>query len=80
MLQTGLRATLIGLLRVYKSGVSPFLPSACRFYPSCSDYMRESIERFGAGRGLWLGMKRLGRCHPFSAGGVDPVPECQQHD
>lgn len=80
MLQTGLRATLIGFLRVYKSGVSPFLPSACRFYPSCSDYMRESIERFGAGRGLWLGMKRLGRCHPFSAGGVDPVPECQQHD
>ena len=71
---------MIGLLRVYKSGVSPFLPSACRFYPSCSDYMRESIERFGAGRGLWLGMKRLGRCHPFSAGGVDPVPECQQHD
>jgi len=80
MFQTELRATLIGILRVYKSGVSPFLPSACRFYPSCSEYMRESIERFGAGRGLWLGVKRLGRCHPFSAGGVDPVPECQQHD
>lgn len=65
---------VIGLLRVYKAGVSPFLPSACRFAPSCSDYMRESVQRFGTCRGLWLGLKRLSRCHPFSAGGVDPVP------
>ena len=74
VLQTGLRTTLIALLRFYKSGVSPFLPSACRFHPSCSVYMRESVERFGSRRGMWLGIKRLGRCHPFSAGGVDPVP------
>ena len=74
VLQTGLRTTLIALLRLYKSAVSPFLPSACRFHPSCSVYMLESVERFGSLRGIWLGVKRLGRCHPFSAGGVDPVP------
>lgn len=62
------------LLHGYKLIVSPWLPSACRFYPTCSEYMAGSVERFGATRGVWLGMKRLGRCHPFSSGGVDPVP------
>ncbi|MDQ6679295.1 MAG: membrane protein insertion efficiency factor YidD [Acidobacteriota bacterium] len=69
-----MQSILTGLLRVYQSGVSPFLPSACRFYPTCSEYMRQSVECHGAFRGVWLGLKRLGRCHPFSRGGVDPVP------
>jgi hypothetical protein len=68
------RKILILLLAGYKRLISPFLPSACRFYPTCSQYMREAIEVHGAGRGIWLGLKRLGRCHPFREGGVDPVP------
>ncbi|HSM77202.1 MAG TPA: membrane protein insertion efficiency factor YidD [Bryobacteraceae bacterium] len=64
---------VILLLRGYKRFVSPFLPSACRFYPTCSEYMMEAVARHGVIRGVWLGLKRLGRCHPFSAGGFDPV-------
>jgi putative membrane protein insertion efficiency factor len=63
------------LLRIYKQGISPWLPSACRFHPTCSVYMMEAITRFGAARGIWLGLRRLGRCHPFCEGGVDPVPK-----
>jgi putative membrane protein insertion efficiency factor len=65
---------MIALLRGYKRFVSPWLPSACRYYPTCSEYMREAVERHGAGRGVWMGVKRLARCHPFHAGGVDLVP------
>ena len=61
------------LLRAYKLVISPLLPSACRFYPTCSDYMREAVERYGAGRGLWMGLRRVARCHPLQAGGFDPV-------
>ena len=64
---------LVRLLRVYKIGVSPWLPSACRFHPTCSEYMREAIERYGAGRGVWMGLRRLAKCHPFHDGGFDPV-------
>jgi hypothetical protein len=64
---------LVGLLRVYKIGVSPWLPSACRFHPTCSEYMREAIERYGAGKGMWMGLRRLVKCHPLHAGGFDPV-------
>jgi len=60
-------------LNVYKFAVSPFLPSACRFYPTCSEYMREAVERHGAGKGLWMGLRRVARCHPFHSGGYDPV-------
>lgn len=60
-------------LRVYKLCVSPLLPSSCRFYPSCSDYMREAVERYGAVQGVWMGLRRLVRCHPFQPGGFDPV-------
>ena len=63
----------MGALRVYKLAVSPLLPSACRFYPCCSDYMREATEKYGALRGVWMGIKRLARCHPFNAGSFDPV-------
>jgi uncharacterized protein len=64
---------LVRLLRVYKFCVSPWLPSACRFHPTCSEYMREAIERYGAGKGVWMGLRRLAKCHPLHAGGFDPV-------
>lgn len=64
---------VVYLLCLYKSLVSPWLPSACRFYPTCSEYMREAVLKYGASRGVWLGLKRLLRCHPFQEGGFDPV-------
>jgi len=67
-------AVLVVFLRGYKLLISPLLPSACRFYPTCSEYTREAVEVHGAARGLWLGLKRVARCHPFHAGGTDPVP------
>jgi putative membrane protein insertion efficiency factor len=60
-------------LRIYKRWVSPALPSACRFSPSCSEYMMQAIERYGVLRGIGMGLRRLLRCHPFHQGGVDPV-------
>lgn len=69
-----MRIVLIALLRFYKLAVSPLLGMRCRFYPSCSDYAREAIQYHGAARGSYLAVKRLCRCHPFSAGGFDPVP------
>jgi uncharacterized protein len=64
---------IVGLLDLYKRWISPFLPSACRFHPTCSMYMRDAVEQYGAARGVWLGLRRLARCHPFHPGGVDPV-------
>lgn len=64
---------VIGGLKAYKWILSPVLPSACRFYPTCSEYMREAVERYGAAKGVWMGVRRLLRCHPFQAGGFDPV-------
>ncbi len=60
------------LIRLYQLLLSPLLGSTCRFHPSCSSYTATCIERFGAGRGLWLGARRLLRCHPFHPGGYDP--------
>ncbi len=64
----------MALLRFYKVAVSPMLGDRCRFYPSCSDYAREAIQYHGAARGSMLAARRLCRCHPFSAGGIDLVP------
>jgi len=61
-------------LDVYKVVVSPMLPSACRFHPTCSEYMREAVARHGVLGGGWLGIRRLAKCHPFHSGGVDHVP------
>jgi putative membrane protein insertion efficiency factor len=62
------------LLRCYKSVLSPILGKHCRFYPTCSTYTYEAIEKYGVLKGMILGTKRLLRCHPFHPGGVDPVP------
>ncbi len=64
---------LIALLKGYKWFLSPLLPSACRYYPTCSEYMMDAIAKRGVVIGLWMGLKRLGRCHPFHEGGYDPV-------
>jgi putative membrane protein insertion efficiency factor len=68
-----MRALTIGGLRIYKRWISPLLPSACRFHPTCSEYMLQAVERHGVLRGLGLGLKRLTKCHPFHSGGFDPV-------
>ena len=62
------------LIRFYKKAISPFLPSACRFHPTCSEYTYQAIEKYGFLRGSWLGIRRIVRCNPFNAGGFDPVP------
>lgn len=72
--RNAMQTVLIALLRFYKLAVSPLLGSRCRFYPSCSDYAREAIQYHGAARGTYLAARRLCRCHPFSAGGIDLVP------
>jgi uncharacterized protein len=68
-----MRELLIALLRLYKQWISPMLPTACRFQPTCSEYMLQAVERHGAVRGVSLGLRRLLKCHPFHAGGFDPV-------
>ena len=67
-------ALALGALRLYKRAISPLLPTACRFLPTCSEYGYEAIERYGVWRGSWLAARRLVRCQPFCAGGYDPVP------
>jgi putative membrane protein insertion efficiency factor len=67
------RTIAIGLIRAYKLVISPLLPSACRFHPTCSEYMKDAIEKHGVLKGFGLGLRRLSRCHPFHQGGFDPV-------
>ncbi len=69
-----IRFVLLLLVKAYRRLVSPLLPPACRFYPSCSAYAVTALERHGALKGSWLAARRLARCHPFHPGGIDPVP------
>lgn len=68
-----MKFAVLSLLELYKAVVSPFLPPACRFEPTCSEYARQAVEKHGAMKGSWLGLKRILRCQPFSKGGYDPV-------
>lgn len=69
-----MKRALLMLIRFYQSAVSPFTPPRCRYIPTCSQYAREAIEKYGAGKGSYLAARRLLRCHPFHKGGYDPVP------
>ncbi len=69
-----MKALVLGLIRGYQLTLSSALGGGCRYYPSCSQYTYEAVEKYGWVRGSWMGAKRIGRCHPFARGGFDPVP------
>lgn len=69
-----MKAVALALIRLYQATLSPLLGNRCRFHPTCSAYAQEAITKYGFFRGVYLGTRRLLRCHPFHAGGVDPVP------
>lgn len=75
LINTMAKKLLLGLVRLYQVCISPVLPSRCIHTPTCSEYMMEAVRQHGAARGVWLGLKRLLRCHPLSKGGYDPVPK-----
>lgn len=76
MVSPGARV-LVGIIGVYRRVISPLFPPRCRFEPSCSLYACDAITEFGAGRGLWLAVRRILKCHPFHPGGIDPIPRRQ---
>lgn len=69
-----MRPVLVGLLRVYRTLISPLYGQVCRYHPSCSAYALEAVQTHGSLRGSWLAARRLARCHPWADGGYDPVP------
>jgi uncharacterized protein len=70
-----LKKVFISIIRFYQVAISPIKPPSCRFYPTCSHYGLEAVQRFGAFKGGWLTLKRILKCHPFHPGGIDPVPD-----
>jgi uncharacterized protein len=69
-----MKTVVIMLIKGYQWWISPLLPASCRYYPSCSAYAVEAVEKYGAKTGSWLAVRRILRCHPFHPGGFDPVP------
>ena len=69
-----MKRPLLLAIRLYQMVVSPYLPTSCRYAPTCSHYSREAVQRYGAVKGSWMGIKRLARCHPLGGKGFDPVP------
>lgn len=74
-----LKKVFLTIIRFYQLIISPLKPPTCRFYPTCSHYGMEAVQRFGALKGGWLTIKRILKCHPFHPGGLDPVPEKETH-
>jgi putative membrane protein insertion efficiency factor len=70
-----MKKIIISLIRFYQKFISPLFPPTCRFYPTCSEYTAQAVERFGVVKGLYLGLRRVLRCNPLNEGGYDPVPE-----
>ncbi len=77
MASKGVARALVGVIAVYRRAISPLFAPSCRFEPSCSLYTSDAISEFGAARGIWLGIRRLLKCHPFHPGGIDPIPRRQ---
>lgn len=76
-----IRKILLAPIRFYQYAISPFMAPHCRYYPTCSEYTAQAITRFGALRGVWMGTRRILRCHPWAEGGYDPVPDAPStHD
>lgn len=73
-----MRKILIALIRIYQYAISPYIPSSCRYTPTCSAYAIDAIRDFGTVHGSWLAIKRVSRCHPWHEAGIDPVPEKNQ--
>lgn len=70
-----MKKILMAMIKFYQKAISPLTPPSCRFYPTCSHYGLEAIEKHGALKGTWLAIRRISKCHPFHEGGFDPVPE-----
>ncbi|MER2090124.1 membrane protein insertion efficiency factor YidD [Sporosarcina sp. JAI121] len=70
-----MKRIIIGIIKLYQKVISPLTPPSCRFYPTCSHYGIEAVEKHGVLKGLWLAVRRISKCHPFHEGGFDPVPE-----
>jgi len=69
-----MKVAVLSVIWLYQKTLSPLLPTSCRYYPSCSHYSQEAVEKYGVLKGIWLGVKRLGRCRPLGGQGYDPVP------
>lgn len=74
-----MRSLILVILRCYRYGISPLFAPHCRFHPSCSSYAEQALVEHGVIKGLWLSLRRIGRCHPWHPGGYDPVPEKRIH-
>ena len=70
----GMKMVFLFLIRLYQAALSPFMGHCCRFFPTCSEYALEAVQKHGAWKGAWLALKRVSRCHPLHRGGSDPVP------